>query len=290
MTTYCPYPTQVEFIIESQWGLGMFLYVASSHLPFVCVSLNVLVIFQPDAPLPLCRSYEIANTYIELLSMFFDECIFALRAFAVWERERWPAIFAIVNIIAYLVPIIICFKEFDSSVSGECWIPGVFGYLGTKLRSKVYVVYGLLAVVELQILFLLLYRAVKGHGGWKTDNRLMRGLLQHNLLYFSSSFGWFSHITKYLLHIYLLGATAFTLGVVLTAIFLPFPFAHVVAEFVYSQFVGDDYLFDSSSQVIVQAVLVTRMHRDFWRSNRTSCGTHTDISFTTWMAAVPDII
>lgn len=111
-------PDAVEFIIESQWGLGMFLYVASSHLPFVCVSLNVLVIFQPDAPLPLCRSYEIANTYIELLSMFFDECIFALRAFAVWERERWPAIFAIVNIIAYLVPIIICFKEFDSSVSG----------------------------------------------------------------------------------------------------------------------------------------------------------------------------
>lgn len=248
-------PDTVEFIVESRWGLGMFLYLACSHLPFAFVSLNMFVVFQPDAPLPLCRSYGIANIYIWFLLMFFVESIFILRAYAVWERGRWHAIFVIVSIIAYLVPTIICLWEFDSSVSGECWIPGIFGYLNTKASSKVYVLYCLLAIIELQILFLLLYRAVKSHGGREIDNHLIRGLMQHNLLYFSCSF-------------------AFTLGVVLTTIFSPFPFAHVVANY----------------QIVVQAVLVTQMHRDFWRSNRASRDTYTDVSFTTWMATVPDII
>ncbi|KAG1821146.1 uncharacterized protein BJ212DRAFT_986001 [Suillus subaureus] len=248
-------PDAVEFIVESRWGLGMFFYLACSHLPFAFVSLNMLMVFQPDAPLPLCRSYGIANVYIGFLLMFFVESIFILRAYAVWERERWHAIFAIVNVIAYLVPTIICLWEFDSSVSGECWIPGIFGYLDMKTSSTVYALYCLLAVIELQILFLLYYRAIKSHGGREIDNRLMRGLMQHNLLYFGCSF-------------------AFTLSVVLTTIFTPFPFAHTVANY----------------QVIVQAVLVTQMHRDFWRLNRASCGTYTDVSFTTWMAAVPDII
>ncbi|KAG2038913.1 hypothetical protein BDR03DRAFT_1042142 [Suillus americanus] len=125
-------PDTVELIIESQWGLGMFLYLACSHLPFVCVSLNVLTGFQPDAPLLLCHSYNIANI-----------CIFALRAFAVWERERWPTIFAIINIINLT----------RQSLKS-----------GYEVEVK-------------KILVLLLYRAVKGHGGWKTDNRLMCGLI-----------------------------------------------------------------------------------------------------------------
>jgi hypothetical protein len=70
-----------------------------------------------------------------------------------------------------------------------------------------------------EILAFLFYRALKGHGGWETDNRLMRGLMQHNLMYFSCSFGWLLHITKHLLHIHYV--TAFTLGVILTTIFLP---------------------------------------------------------------------
>lgn len=94
-------PDAVEFIVESRWGLGMFLYLACSHLPFVFLSLNMLEVFPPDAPLPLqvCHSYDVANSYVLLLTMFFAECIFILRAFAVWERKRQLAIIAVVSII-----------------------------------------------------------------------------------------------------------------------------------------------------------------------------------------------
>ncbi|KAG1843508.1 hypothetical protein C8R48DRAFT_780651 [Suillus tomentosus] len=213
MTTYCAYPTrQIECIVESRWGLPVFFYLACSHLPFVYVLLNMLALFRPDAPYSVCRSYEIANIWV--LPMLFAECIFVLRAFAVWERVRWFAIFLFVNVIAYLVPIIIYIKEIWSA-SGECWIPGAFGHVHTK--KNVYIIFSLLAVAELEVFLLLLYRAVKGHGGWKTDNRFMRGLLRQNLMYFSYSF-------------------ALTLGVILTTFFFPFPFAHVIIEFVYSRF------------------------------------------------------
>ncbi|KAG1804772.1 uncharacterized protein HD556DRAFT_1326198 [Suillus plorans] len=241
----------VECIVESRWGLAMFFYLACSHLPFAFVSMNMLAVLQPDAPYPLCRSYEIANIWV--LSTLFVECIFLLRAYAVWGRKTWIAIFSIISVIAYLVPIFIYFREFWS-VSGECWIPGAFGYQDANSKSM-YVVFGLLAVGELQVLIMLLYGAIKGHDSWKIDNRLVRGLLQQNLLYFSCSL-------------------VLTLSVILATFFFPFPFAHVVAEY----------------QAVLQPLLVTRMHRNFQRSDRASCGIQTDMSFTTWTEGVSDII
>ncbi|KAG0705661.1 hypothetical protein DFH29DRAFT_1067281 [Suillus ampliporus] len=262
----------VEFIAESRWGLGTFLYLACSHLPFAYLLLDMLIVFQPDAPFPLCRSYIIATVYIELLIMICAECIFLFRAYAVWERERWPAVFAIVTLIVYLVPIIVCLQKITSSLSGKCWIPGAVGYLDMEIRSRLYVVYCLLAVAELHVLLFLLYPIAKDYGGWESNNRLARGLMLHNLLYCGCGF-------------------AFSLSVVLTTIFLPFPVAHLVTQFVHSHLRGgDDHLFGNRLQVVVQTVLVTRMHRDFWKSDRASCGVYAGVSLTTWMAATPDII
>ncbi|KAG2157653.1 uncharacterized protein EDB93DRAFT_804848 [Suillus bovinus] len=242
-------PDALEFIAGSQWGLGTFFYLACSHLPFAFVSLNMLAVFQHDTPFHLCRSYAMANYWTVL--MLSAECIFILRGFAAWERVTWLAVFAIVSIIGYLVPIFFYIGKLWSDF-GECWIPGTIGYLNANERAKLYIVYGLLVAAELEIFFFLLYRAVKSHGGWKTENRLMRGLLQQNLLYFGCSF-------------------ALTLGIFLTILF--FPFAHLLAEY----------------QVILQAFLVTRMHRDFRRLNLAPGGIHTDMSSITYATRVPDI-
>ncbi|OJA13697.1 hypothetical protein AZE42_10925 [Rhizopogon vesiculosus] len=61
-----------------------------------------------------------------------------------------------------------------------------------------------------EILLLLLYPAIK-KDGWGINNRFMRGLIQHNLLYFGCSF-------------------AFILSVILTLVFLPFPVTHIIEE------------------------------------------------------------
>ncbi|KAG1750111.1 hypothetical protein EDB19DRAFT_1904369 [Suillus lakei] len=184
--------------------------------------LNTLVVFQPNAPLHLCRSYDIANTYVGTVTMLCAECIFAVRAYAVWERGRWFAAVEMVAVIAYLVPITVSLQQFNSSFSEPCYNPDVTGYLDDmEMSSKIHIAFGLLAVAELQTLLLLLYRVVKGRGGWGIDNRLMRGLMKDNMLYCGCGF-------------------AFSLSIILTTIFLPFPVAHLLAEFVHSHFGGGD--------------------------------------------------
>lgn len=247
-------PDAVTFIVKSRWGLSTYLYLTCSHLPLVFMFLNMLVVFRPDSPLHLCRSYNIANTYVGILTMFCAECIFALRAYAVWEREKWFAAVEVVFTIAYLVPITYCLQEFNLSVPEPCYIPGITGYLDNETSSKIYIAFGLLAIAEFQTLLLLLYRVVRGHGSLGIGNRLMRGLLQDNLLYCGCGF-------------------AFSLSVILATFFLPFPIAHLLAE----------------SQVVFQALMVTRMHRDFWRSDRDFCGIATDATLTAWMTGTPDL-
>ena len=96
----------------------------------------------------------------------------------------------------------------------ECWIPGFVGYLDDMARSRLIVVYSLLVVAEFgsydwepllmwastdhilaEILLFLLYRGVKSYRS-EFDNRLMRGLVQQNLIYFCCSFGWCSLIRQ----------------------------------------------------------------------------------------------
>ncbi|KAG1847307.1 hypothetical protein DFJ58DRAFT_730186 [Suillus subalutaceus] len=254
----------VTYLIESPWRLGM------------------LTIFQPDASNALCRSYEEANLYwasdtsldIGFLTIFFAECIFVLRALAVYHRDRKWVVFMTIFVIVHLVPMIVCFYKFASLLSGECSIPGFIRYVDTKEKILVLVMYILLASGELGILLFLLHRTVDFRSsGWKIDNRLKRGLLHHNLLYF----GW---------------SCAFFAGLGLTSRISSIPAAHIVAQFVYSQFGCDeDYLFGSRYHVVVQALLVTRMHRDFWRSDRAFCGiSGEDVSFATFMVAIPDIV
>ncbi|KAG2343292.1 hypothetical protein BDR05DRAFT_963242 [Suillus weaverae] len=246
-------PDAVTFLAESRWGLGTFLYLTCSHLPLPFISLNMLVVFQPDVPLHLCRSYNIANTYVGIVLMLCAECIFVIRAYAVWERGRWFAAVEIFAVVAYLVPISFSLQQFNSRVPEPCWIPGISGYLDAETSSRIFVAFGLLATAELQTLLLLLYRAVKYHGNRGINNRLIRGLMKDNLLYCGCGF-------------------VFSLSVILTTFFLPFPVGHLVAE----------------CQVVVQALLVTRMHRNFWRTDRASCGIATDISLTTWMVGALD--
>ncbi|KAG2076718.1 hypothetical protein BDR04DRAFT_707944 [Suillus decipiens] len=272
----------VTHLIESRRGFCTFLYLACNHLPFVFLIFNLLgecsaciykfsslkmssfaqwfsVIFQPSAPISLCRTYNVINTYVGILTVLCAEGIFILRAYAVWEWGRWFAVYAVINTIAFLVSTAICLHTFNFLVLEPCWIqlPGITTYLDTKAISRLSVAFGLLLVAELQILLFLVYRTVKNHRGWVIESCLMASLLRQNLLYFCCGF-------------------AFSLSVILAANFLPLPVAHELAE----------------CQVVVQSVMVTRMHRDFWRSahHNASCGISTDESLSTWMERTPDIV
>ncbi|KAG1893227.1 uncharacterized protein F5891DRAFT_986076 [Suillus fuscotomentosus] len=191
----------VAFILDSRHGLGTLLYLKCSITPFIFMLLNMIG--------------------VGFLLMVDAECIFILRTIAVWERERRFMVFKIINMIAVLLPIDICFFQDIVPSMGECSIPGGIIYLDMKARSSVIAMYCLLAF---ELLALVLYRGFESHGGWKIKTRLMRGLI--------CSFG--SCPDHSWMHTYLLNGTAFSLGVILATIFLPFSVRHMIAEFVQS--------------------------------------------------------
>ncbi|KAG1750147.1 hypothetical protein EDB19DRAFT_92623 [Suillus lakei] len=244
-------PDSVTYLVESRWGLDTLLYLGCSYLPFAFLLLGMLTVFQPDASYTLCRSYDEANLYLGFLTMSSAEGIFILRTLAIYYRRRKCAVFIVISIIAYLVLAIVYLREFTLSVSGKCSIPGFIQDMDTKATSTVIVVYVLLGVTEFEILLFLLYRAAEIHSsGQRINDRLMHGLMHHKLLYFGCTF-------------------AFVVGLALAEIFFGFPVAHMVAE----------------SQVVAQALLATRIHRDLWNSDRASCGTYgDDLCLTTFVA------
>jgi hypothetical protein len=150
----------------------------------------------------------------------------------------------------------------------------------------------------------VLYRTFESHGSWKIENRLMRGLMHHNLLYFSCSFG---SCPNHFLNIYSLVKRHRFLSCCHPRYSIPSgkPQCTLKAAPLTRDAVSggahdcgvclillgrDGYLFGSRTQVVVLSLLVTRMHRDFWRSDRVSCGNDgVDLSLTTFMAATPDM-
>ena len=133
-----------------------------------------------------------------------------------------------------MTPLIVCFEEVTLSVSGvwtsECSPAQLFTYVRNRgmldprgywtsgydckfqmdcdilLASCCRVWFVLIGSCQLQltaclcmhaiteILLVLVYRAVKSCG-WRIENRLMRDLVQDNLLYFCCGFGWCSRIS-----------------------------------------------------------------------------------------------
>ncbi|OJA17356.1 hypothetical protein AZE42_09592 [Rhizopogon vesiculosus] len=239
-------PESVAYLVESQWGLSTWPYLACRHLPFAFVLLNMLNVFHPDALPSLCRSYIIANTYIGYLIIFCAECIFIVRANVVWENKL--VVFTIISIMAYLVPITICFQEIISSTSGV-WTSDYSpaqAQLFTYDRNR-------------RMLDPRDYR-ISGQGGKIQIDSCV--LLANGC---RVGFNKYPHS--------LLNITVSSLSVILAIVFLPFPVAHIVAEF----------------QVVLQTVLVTRMHTNFWKSDGAPCDIYRQ-SLTTFMAVVPDLI
>ncbi|KAG1819926.1 hypothetical protein EV424DRAFT_1616975 [Suillus variegatus] len=145
--------SKVAFILDSRHGLGTLLYLKCSITPFIFMLLNMIG--------------------VGFLLMVDAECIFILRTIAVWERERRFMVFKIINMIAILLLIVVCFFQDIVPSMGECSIPGGIIYLDMKARSSVIAVYCLLAFGEFELLALVLYRGFESHGGWKIENRLL---------------------------------------------------------------------------------------------------------------------
>ncbi|OJA16816.1 hypothetical protein AZE42_10208 [Rhizopogon vesiculosus] len=202
------------------------------------------------------------------ITLVAAECTFMLRTYSIWGRSRQiliillsslvvrlglSSIFSLelmVDLQAILVPAIYVLTSYNSSmIISEPPIPNITSCYNFAESRIIVVAYVLLVVGECEeILILTMYRSIKYYH--RSDNPLLKILIRHNIFYLACGL-------------------VFSLSVILTMVFLPDVYGDMV----------------SNLQVTIHALLVTRMHRELWMSDRAEQVTMDDISLATMFIA-----
>ncbi|KIJ66648.1 hypothetical protein HYDPIDRAFT_26084 [Hydnomerulius pinastri MD-312] len=263
---------EIAFILQAKWGKVKLLYLLCRYLPFVLLALDSFQVLQPTLPMSKCETYYELNSWLEGITLVSSECMFILRTYAIWERNRRVLLILMCSFFAFLIPVIFIMTKYDSStIITEPPVPNITSCYNAGQNDVIVVAYVLLVVAELgmaclhffqifpiysriaEILLFTLYRSIKhyqDHGG---RSQLLHILIQHNIFYFAC--GLF-----------------FSLLVILSIAFLPVCLAFNTGFLMISDIstIKDPYGdMTSNLQVTIHALLVTRMHLDLWKADRT---------------------
>ncbi|OAX34057.1 hypothetical protein K503DRAFT_786051 [Rhizopogon vinicolor AM-OR11-026] len=246
---------ELPFILEFSWRTAKCLYLACRYLPFVYLGATLFRTLDQHPMLSMCETYYSLNSYLGGVIVFAAESIFFMRAYAIWDRSRWILWVFIVSVILILTPIVAILVEYNASttVTDEL-APGISGCSKTGEGSIIFVVYVLIVICETEILLLTLYRAIVKYQHRRQGTNVLKTLIQHNIFYYAC--GLIHDLRDHLGITDLIGVQAS-----------------------YSDIA-------SSTQIAAHAILVTRMHRELWRSNNESSYPE-QYTLTTFHAAAP---
>ncbi|KAG0704962.1 hypothetical protein DFH29DRAFT_325774 [Suillus ampliporus] len=225
---------ELAFIRNSNWGAVKLLYLLCRYLPFVLLGTDTYQVLQPALPLSLCETYFGMNSWLEGFTLVAAECMFILRTYAIWGRNRRVLTILMSSFVAILIPVVYIIISFGNSITiSEPPIPNITSCYNVGESRIIVVAYLLLVVAEFEILFFTLYRSIQHYKNAGGHSPLLKTLLQHNIFYFTCGL-------------------VFSLIVILTIGLLPSVYGDMT----------------SNLQVTVHALLVTRMHLELWKSDR----------------------
>ncbi|KAG1738359.1 uncharacterized protein EDB91DRAFT_1138361 [Suillus paluster] len=225
---------EVEFLKHSQWKWTKLLYLVCRYLTCGYLSLTMLVAFRPTMSIHVCRVMYSINTYLGGVILVCAEGVFLARACALWEFRRRMVVMFLTNAAIYVIaiPVVLSIGRFAPRIT-KSPIP-VTGCFDTGEGSSIIIVYVILAMAEIQIWMLTLYKAVTSYWREGTHNRLLGQLILHNIIYLTCGL-------------------IFSLSVILTTVCVEEYYGFMIVKFV------------RIWQVTVHAFLVTRMSRGLWK-------------------------
>ncbi|KAH7927953.1 hypothetical protein BV22DRAFT_1126987 [Leucogyrophana mollusca] len=262
------FDNEILFLYRSNWGKAKFLYLLARYVPFCLLSLHLFceselhynelmtamehfaVNFDPNEDPEKCELLN--NICFSMISLICTECIFVIRTYALWGCNKRVLFLMLVSFIVVLgTDLGMVFAPQRSTTFATVPIPAVTGCYEAAQSKLISVPFALLILFELgivsayvvpivkrihpeivtELLCLTLIRATKRYRD--TGSPLFYILLQHNTFYFSCGI-LFSVVN-------------------LLAILL----------------LKDDYgsMFEDF-QIVMHAVLVTRMHLHLWTVDR----------------------
>jgi hypothetical protein len=238
---------ELAFIQKSKWGKVKMLYLLCRYLPFVLLATDTYQVLQPALPLSLCQTYFDINSWLEGITLVAAECMFILRTYAIWGRNRRILITLLCSFAVILIPVIYILFSFGNSITiSDPPIPNITSCYNVGESRIVIAAYILLVVGEFEIISFTLYRSIRHYKSLANDNPLLNILVQHNIFYFVC--GLF-----------------FSLLVILTIGLLPSVYGDMA----------------SNLQVTIHPLLVIRMHLELWKSDRAQGFVLHDIALNT---------
>ncbi|KAG2104283.1 hypothetical protein BD769DRAFT_1676267 [Suillus cothurnatus] len=253
----CSLHEEWTFLLRSQWSKMKSLYIVTRYPPSIFLTVNLYSSFSSNDNSSKCRVSGNMDSGLGVALVVFSEFFFILRTYALWNKNR-KLLAAILSVSFVSSPFTYhtetsdkCISQtfltasfiidFTASVPAEyvtSAIPGITGCYNSSTSFQLFIQFLLLSVFQLGLVMLTLIRAIQN---WRINinsSSLFVVLVKHNIFYYTCGF-------------------LFSVVNIITPLLLQYAYHTMLYDF----------------QVIILAILATRMHRYLWQIANGS-GTH----------------
>ncbi|KAG1729021.1 hypothetical protein EDB19DRAFT_1939338 [Suillus lakei] len=234
MATCC---SKLAFLFQSRWTKVKGLYIVTRYTPFLLFVGHLYLNFIPNNNPDKCQMINNICSCFSLISVICSECFFILRTYALWNNNKFVlaamlAAFLLVVYVSVRPVIVACVGVLFAATANAPFetspIPGITGCYQSTGSDELFLPFVLLFALELGLVSLTLVRAIQS---WRVArNHLYDILLKHNIFYYACGL----------------------LGNVLASLLLQYAYSGMLQDF----------------QLIVLAILATRMHLHLWHVDR----------------------
>ncbi|KAG2124610.1 hypothetical protein DEU56DRAFT_593546 [Suillus clintonianus] len=228
----CSLHQEFTFLFQSRWTKVKGLYIVTRYVPFLLFAGHLYLNFIPKENPDECLTLNNICSCLSLISIICSECFFILRTYALWNNNKFVlAVMVTAGLAVVVTSITVLFAATTTAPYVTSPIPGITGCYLSSASIELFVPFVLLLAFELGLISLTLIRAIQS---WQTtNNRLFAVLLKHNIFYYAC--GLF-----------------FSAANVFMGLLLHYSYNVMFEDF----------------QLIILAILATRMHLHLWHVDR----------------------
>ncbi|KAH7924486.1 hypothetical protein BV22DRAFT_1129788 [Leucogyrophana mollusca] len=141
---------EIAFLGNTKWGKVKVLYCLARYVPFFLIGMNLYQSLKANLNPEMCHPLYEAGACLSGVSLVCSECIFFLRAYALWARNRKVLLVLSCSLVVLVVAVIVVLFTYQSSIKFTVPpVPVITGCYRTGQDNVLFIAYLLLLVFEL---------------------------------------------------------------------------------------------------------------------------------------------
>ncbi|KAG1737951.1 hypothetical protein EDB19DRAFT_917767 [Suillus lakei] len=229
----CSLHEEWTFLLRSRWTKVKGLYIITRYIPFALITTHLWVSLTQDETPSTCQTLNNISACFAVMSLTCSECFFILRTYALWNNNKIVLVTMMSILFAIVVTFIgISFATNATSDVTTSTIPGVPGCSMSTQGVRFFLSFIVLFVFQLGLISLTLIRVIQS---WRSaKGHLYAVVVKHNVYYYAC-------------------------GLLLSAVNVLV--LKLISDSKYYSLLED-------LQVLILAILATRMHLHLWHIDR----------------------